>query len=452
MACVGARMLIPFQNCLPICNESGGSCQAGSQTAYVVAEILADGANIDAIYVIPALNDVAEMAGEFAVGSQASWLAWKANVTAMLNDLRGAITTAGSSTEIVWDAIGSKPKLVPGTPDQYWTYFTPQNMINLLIDPPFNSPSSNYAGVVADALDHVRAAVSAVNGVLVDFPAGRFLTYLRWSEQTYNATNPADCSTTQCVGGHLNNFGHKIAGDAAWLAYLIKKGSVDTDGDKLPDAYESYIGTNPAAADTDGDTCPDGVEVRQYEHFGGNRDPLNAYDFFDTNGDQVIDGKDIGAMRSRVYQGKPTRKFAANFRREPPSQWTWGLPPDDKDDWDTKQATSGDVSIKDLALLSLQRTHRCDCVPPTYTNCLLNNGARCVDDMQCKSNVCGCGGGSAAYRTCQPPTATVGFAADPRRCTGLGEFERCIENADCASNVCSDKVIKGRFQCVGNTP
>lgn len=53
-------------------------------------------------------------------------------------------------------------------------------------------------------------------------------------------------------------------GDAPGRYYMVARADVDTDGDGLPDARETYIhGTDPGNADTDGDGIPDGVEVAQ---------------------------------------------------------------------------------------------------------------------------------------------------------------------------------------------
>lgn len=48
----------------------------------------------------------------------------------------------------------------------------------------------------------------------------------------------------------------------------------DTDGDGLPDLYETVIGTDPILPDTDGDALPDGYELLTL-----GSDPLNAYTF-----------------------------------------------------------------------------------------------------------------------------------------------------------------------------
>ena len=67
----------------------------------------------------------------------------------------------------------------------------------------------------------------------------------------------------------------------------------DQDGDGLPDSDELLLGTDPANPDTDGDGCLNGREVGPNEFLGGQRDPLNPYDFYDVAGpggpDQFID-------------------------------------------------------------------------------------------------------------------------------------------------------------------
>jgi hypothetical protein len=67
----------------------------------------------------------------------------------------------------------------------------------------------------------------------------------------------------------------------------------DTDGDGLSDSYELGIGTNPLAVDTDGDGCSDPEELGLNKHLGGQRDPLNPYDFYDiTDSTYVVGSKD----------------------------------------------------------------------------------------------------------------------------------------------------------------
>ena len=63
----------------------------------------------------------------------------------------------------------------------------------------------------------------------------------------------------------------------------------DGDGDGLGNSAELTLGTDPADADTDGDGCTDLREFGSTEEAGGQRDPDNPWDFYDTNGDGVID-------------------------------------------------------------------------------------------------------------------------------------------------------------------
>lgn len=76
----------------------------------------------------------------------------------------------------------------------------------------------------------------------------------------------------------------------------------DGDSDGLGDACESAAGTDPATNDSDGDGCADGREVRLLafpEKKGGDRDPLSAWDFFDTPAPALTQANTSGT-RDRV--------------------------------------------------------------------------------------------------------------------------------------------------------
>ena len=66
---------------------------------------------------------------------------------------------------------------------------------------------------------------------------------------------------------------------------------------------EWIIGTVPCDPDTDGDHCGDLIETEPDPQFGGGRDPLNPWDFFDVTGDRAINLKD--ALDVLSYFGAP---------------------------------------------------------------------------------------------------------------------------------------------------
>ena len=82
-------------------------------------------------------------------------------------------------------------------------------------------------------------------------------------------------------------------------------GACDTDGDLLTDDSETLVyGTDYLNPDTDGDGCNDGREVLLTNHLlGGDRDPLDFWDFFDVTGDKQIDLSDTLDVLS--YFGDP---------------------------------------------------------------------------------------------------------------------------------------------------
>jgi hypothetical protein len=119
----------------------------------------------------------------------------------------------------------------------------------------------------------------------------------------------------------------------------------DADGDDLGEACEaSPYGTNPADPDTDGDGCLDGHEVRVLTfapQFGGDRDPLEVFDFFDVSGDEVIDLTDTIDVLG--FFGNDGTSPAANLRdRSSPNP----LKP-----WQTAEADDG-IDLND-AIVSL---------------------------------------------------------------------------------------------------
>ena len=68
--------------------------------------------------------------------------------------------------------------------------------------------------------------------------------------------------------------------------------NADPDADALESIVEMGIGTDPCVNDTDADGCADGEELGTSPTLGGDRDPLNYWDFFDVTGDREIDISD----------------------------------------------------------------------------------------------------------------------------------------------------------------
>ncbi len=66
---------------------------------------------------------------------------------------------------------------------------------------------------------------------------------------------------------------------------IVNNGQEDADADFAGDLCDP----NSANPDIDGDTCLDGIEMRIDHVNGGQRNPLDPWDFFDVTGDQTID-------------------------------------------------------------------------------------------------------------------------------------------------------------------
>jgi len=117
----------------------------------------------------------------------------------------------------------------------------------------------------------------------------------------------------------------------------------DTDGDGLMDGPEvngmaspkAALGTlvsSPLLVDTDGDGCSDGEELGAVEMFGGRRDPMNPYDFYDIDGNGLIDlfidifgvAGIFGADADALPPGEPDG-YLAGYDRGPPYANNWNL-------------------------------------------------------------------------------------------------------------------------------
>ena len=88
------------------------------------------------------------------------------------------------------------------------------------------------------------------------------------------------------VGCSINAQGTPIPADEPLQEGEEKPVPVDTDLDGVTDGEETLIvSTDPFASDTDADGCSDGRELSNDPATGGQRDPLNHWDFYDVSGE-----------------------------------------------------------------------------------------------------------------------------------------------------------------------
>ena len=110
----------------------------------------------------------------------------------------------------------------------------------------------------------------------------------------------------------------------------------DDDGDKINDDDEKEYGTDPEDDDSDKDGCQDGVEMGDKPSDGGDRDPLNSWDYYDVAGgaggapDQYIDlANDILGVIQH-YSPNGGDGYDETYDRGPSNgnSWTETAPPD----------------------------------------------------------------------------------------------------------------------------
>jgi hypothetical protein len=148
------------------------------------------------------------------------------------------------------------------------------------------------------------------------------------------------------------------------LSPLLHDGSADPDADGIASADEAAGGTQPCVADTDGDGCSDGDEAGSEPAFGGARDPLNPYDFFDVplpvgppgtgTRDSIVAVRDIMGVLAKfgTREGAPPsgsgQVYNIDYDRTRAGSEAWMSGPPD-----------GVVSVVDIYLAINQFGHTC---------------------------------------------------------------------------------------------
>jgi hypothetical protein len=235
-------------------------------------------------------------------------------------------------------------------------------------------------GVAASTL---TATVRDAGGALVaDGTLVEFFVYAVGITSPIRALTVDGVATTQFRGVSASTVGVPVyvyAGDVV-TSVLITCQGFDTDGDGMANTFEATTSclnpnvadshldqdgddltslnehvarnTNPCDGDTDDDTCGDGQEVGLTPFFGGDRDPLFAWDFYDVTGDSAIDLADAIAIVGKFGLAPGDAGYDAALDR---------IAPDGTKPWRTALATGPTAAI-DLfdVILNLQSFgHHC---------------------------------------------------------------------------------------------
>ena len=157
---------------------------------------------------------------------------------------------------------------------------------------------------------------------------------------------------------------YEVAQDC--LDPLVDDGAADPDGDGLSNLDEFGLGTDPCEVDTDQDGCSDGEEVapKSEAAFGGGRNPLYFWDFFDPTRNKAVGFTDFLALVARNHAvGDPTIDPLSDPPPPPAyhTRFDRGGQIPGGNLWE-EQPANGSIGFSDF--LSLVRQQRATCLLP----------------------------------------------------------------------------------------
>jgi hypothetical protein len=217
----------------------------------------------------------------------------------------------------------------------------------------------------------VVAAIASANGLIVD-GAGRFVEVLDASTGSrlfsYQTGN-------NVWGAPVVSNGAIFVGSNDTNVYAFAVGTVTQTPTPAPTATSACTATPTSTntptptdtptpsntptpsptydptADSDGDGCSDVEEAGSVPMWGGMRDMLNEWDFYDVNATHKVDAVDIALVRSNFNVGGPIPPEDEIYdRSDGLYQWAPG-PPD------------GSIGAQDIGLVRTSFNHNCQAPP-----------------------------------------------------------------------------------------
>ncbi len=136
----------------------------------------------------------------------------------------------------------------------------------------------------------------------------------------------------------------------------VSNNQSDLDGDGWGDVCEVLLYlTSPMLADTDGDSCNDRSESQPDPFFGGARDPVDSWDFFDANDDARIDLSDALTILASFGSQPGQQAYKPRLDR---------YAPDIARPWLTKAAVDGTgIDLTDVLVNLASFGHECSGPP-----------------------------------------------------------------------------------------